>query len=145
MRKTLSMLLLAAALPAAALAAPPTDGDMGHGYHHGEKGSFHGRHGMGGLDLNAEQRQAVREAKRTAMQEKHEITQRYLDKLSAADRKAMQEELKASQEKADKAVQAQLTPEQRKTFEALKKEREERRAEWEEFQKWKAEKDAKKN
>ncbi|SEI52676.1 protein refolding chaperone Spy/CpxP family [Azotobacter beijerinckii] len=154
MRKTLSMLLLATALPLAAIAAEPDEPgpvcDMGSGHHQ------HGREGMAGmpgmmmapmdgLKLNAEQRQAVNKARLDAAQEKREITRRYMDKLSEADKEAMQKELQASRDKADKTFREQLTPEQLKQFEARKAEGEKRRAEWEEFRKWKAEKDAKKN
>lgn len=141
MRKTLTLLLLAAALPAAALAAPQSnDGEMEHGYHHGEMGPGHG---MSELKLTPEQRKAIGDARRTAMQERREITQRYLDKLSESDKKAMRAELKASTDKAEKTFQDQLTPEQRKSFEEFRKQREERRSEWQEFQKWKADKEAK--
>lgn len=146
MRKTLSMLLLATTLPAAAIAAPQMKEDMMmapcHG--HAEMGSRPGMMGMmGDLKLTPEQRKVVHQAKSTAMEERREITKRYLDKLSDADKAAMQKELKASADKADKAFQDQLTPEQRKSFAEFRKQREERRSEWEEFQKWKAEKASK--
>ena len=154
MRKTLSMLLLAAALPAAAIAAEPGESgpacDMGPGHYQqfGREG-MGGMHGMmppvDGLKLTPEQRQAINKARMEAVKGKHEITQRYMDKLSEADKEAMQKELQANRDKADKAVREQLTPEQLKQFEERKAEGEKRRAEWEEFLKWKAEKDAKKN
>lgn len=142
MRKTLSMLLLAATLPVAAFAGPQSpSGEMPMECHHGDMGAGHG--GMGELRLSPEQRKAIGEARRTAMQERREINQRYLDKLSESDKKAMQAELKASTDKAEKVFQDQLTPEQRKSFEEFRKQREERRTEWQEFQKWKADKEAK--
>jgi Spy/CpxP family protein refolding chaperone len=151
MRKTLSMLLLAAALPAAAIAAehgergPACDMDPGY-YHKGADGmaGMPGKMGgMHGFNLNPEQRKTMHKAYQEAAQEKREITQRYLDKLSEADKEAMQKELQASRDKADKTFRDQLTPEQLKAFDERKAEQEKRRAEWEEFRKWKAEKEGK--
>lgn len=149
MRKTLSMLLLAAALPAAAIAAEPGHSGYGMGpddYHHRKWEGMPGMMGpMHGLNLSEEQRKAAQEAYRQAAKEKREITQRYLDKLPEADKEAMLKEVQASRDKADKAFRAQLTPEQLKMFNERKAEQEKHRAEWEEFRKWKAEKEAKQN
>jgi len=155
MRKTLSMLLLATALPVAALAAEPAGPGpacdmMGPGHHlHGRRDGMGGMPGMmspvDGLKLTKEQRQAIHKARMDAVKDKHEITQRYMDKLSEADKEAMQKELQAAHDKTDKTIREQLTPEQLKQFEERKAEAEKRRAEWEEFRKWKAEKDAKQN
>lgn len=149
MRKTLSMLLLAAALPVAVIAAEPGHSGYGMGpddYHHQGRDGMPGMMGpMHGLDLTPEQRKAAQGAYQQAAKEKREITQRYLDKLSEADKEAMRKELQASRDKADKAFRAQLTPEQLKTFDERKAEQEKRRAEWEEFRKWKAEKEARQN
>ncbi|GAB3394705.1 hypothetical protein [Azotobacter armeniacus] len=148
MRKTLSILLLAAALPVAAIAAEPGHPGygMGPGYYYQGRDGMPGTMGpMHGITLNAEQRKAAHKAYQETAKEKREITQRYLDKLSEADKEAMQKELQASREKADKAFRAQLTPEQLKAFDERKAEQEKRRAEWEEFRKWKAEKEGKQN
>ncbi|HEY6609745.1 MAG TPA: Spy/CpxP family protein refolding chaperone [Pseudomonas sp.] len=142
MRKTLSALLLAAALPALAIAAPGSD-DMdsrhmrGDGYHHG------GHMMMKGMDLTTEQRQKIRSQMREQVKSKHEITQRYLDKLPAADKAAMQKELQDNRDKADKIIRDTLTPEQQKRYDEMQKEREARRAERAEFEAWKAERDKK--
>ena len=45
-----------------------------------------------------------------------ELTQRYLDKLPEADKKALESERKASRDKQQSAIRAVLTPEQQKTF-----------------------------
>ncbi|GAB3474021.1 Spy/CpxP family protein refolding chaperone [Azotobacter salinestris] len=144
MRKTLSMLLLAAALPVAAIAGDMGHpGDMSHGYHHKERNGMAGMM-MGpahGLQLTDEQRKTMRQVYQEAAKEKREINQRYLDKLSEADKEAMRNELRASREKAEKTFRDQLTPEQQKAFDERKAEQEKRRAEWEEFRKWKAEKE----
>ncbi|MNU03453.1 hypothetical protein D3C72_2474910 [compost metagenome] len=55
----------------------------------------------------------------------------------------MKDELKASHDKTDSQVRALLQPEQQKKFDELQKERSARKAEWQEFQAWKAEKDGK--
>ena len=70
--------------------------------------------------------------------QQREITKKYLDKLPAADRKAMEDEIKANHDKAQTDVRAVLKPEQQKQFDEMKKTQEERRAEWAEFQAWKA-------
>lgn len=137
MRKTFTALLLAAALPTLAFAAPGM-GD-GHGYH--KRGDCpHGSHMMmRGLDLSAEQHQQLRSHKRAQMQEHQAIIQRYLDKLPAAEQEAMQKEIQANRDKADKAIRDSLTPEQQKRHDELQKEREARSAERAEFEAWKAE------
>ena len=142
MRKTLSALLLAAALPALAIAAPGPD-DMGP-YHMRGDGYHHGGHMMmKGMDLTTEQRQKIRSQMREQVKSKHEITQRYLDKLPAADKAAMQKELQDNRDKTDKIIRDALTPEQQKRYDEMQKEREARRAERAEFEAWKAERDKK--
>ncbi|MNQ17522.1 periplasmic protein [compost metagenome] len=147
MRKTLSALLLAAALPALAIAAPgPDDMDSRHmrgdGHHGGHM--YHGDHTMmKGMDLTAEQRQQIRSQMREQVKTRHEITQRYLDKLPAADQAAMQKELQDNRDKAAKIIRDALTPEQQKRYDEMQKEREARRAERAEFEAWKAERDKK--
>lgn len=138
MHKTLIALLLAASLPAMAFAA---DSDM-RPYHKRGDG-HHGSHMMRGLDLTPEQRQKVGEAMREQVRSQHEITQRYLDKLPAADKAAMQKEQEASRTKQQKAIRDVLTPEQQKKFDALQQDMEKRRAERAEFEAWKAERDSK--
>ncbi|MCQ4348719.1 Spy/CpxP family protein refolding chaperone [Pseudomonas stutzeri] len=140
MRKTLTALLLAAALPTLAIAAPGM-GD-GHCPHAKRGGGYHG-HMMRGLDLTPEQRQQVGAAMRENMQTQREITQRYLDKLPAADKAAMTKEQEASRAKQQKAIRDTLSPEQQKQFDALQAEREKRRAERAEFEAWKAEREQK--
>jgi len=161
MRKTLSMLLLAATLPVAAIAAaeqghPGNCDGPGHPHPYGMDGKpgmppMHGMDGkrgmepMYGLNLTPEQRKAMHKARQQSAQEKREITKRYLDKLPEADKEAMQKDLQASREKAGKAFRDLLTPEQLKQYEERKAERAKRHAEWEEFRKWKAEQAAKQN
>ena len=52
----------------------------------------------------------------------------------------MKDEIKASRDKADSQVRALLKPDQQKKFDELQKERAAKKAEWQEFQAWKAEK-----
>ena len=52
----------------------------------------------------------------------------------------MKDELQANRDKTDSAVRALLKPEQQKKFDELQKERAAQKAEWQEFQAWKAEK-----
>lgn len=130
MRKTLIALLFAATLPAVALAMPE------HGQRHG--GEHHGRHFFKELDLSQEQRQQIGKLMGGQMKERHSITQRYLDKLPAAEQQAMKAELQAAETQRHDAIRALLEPAQQKAFDEQQKKREERRAEQAEFQAWKA-------
>ncbi|AHY42604.1 P pilus assembly/Cpx signaling pathway, periplasmic inhibitor/zinc-resistance associated protein [Stutzerimonas decontaminans] len=136
MRKSLVALLFAAALPALAVAMP---GGMQDG-HHGGKRAPHMFHG---LDLTKEQQRDMRKLMGEQMKQRQEITQRYLDKLPEAERKAMQNDLDASREKTHESMRALLKPEQQKAFDEGLKKMEEKRAERAEFLKWKAERDQK--
>ncbi|MFV3372149.1 Spy/CpxP family protein refolding chaperone [Pseudomonas sp. NY15435] len=146
MRKTLTALLIAAALPTVALAATPAPTDTpppapfmkDHG--HGMRGGDHGGP-FRELNLTQDQRQQIGKLMGDSMKDRRAITEKYWNKLPEADRKAMQEELKANHDKTDASVRGILTPEQQKKFDELKKQREQRKAEWAEFQTWKAQKD----
>lgn len=135
MRKTLTALLLAATLPTLAMAAP----DNGPRHHDRGPGMFKE------LNLSKEQRQEMHKLMGSEMKSRHEITQRYLDKLPAADKQAMQKEIEQARTNNQKAIRDLLNPEQQKAFDEQQKKREERRAEMTEFKAWKAEKDGKAN
>jgi protein CpxP len=142
MRKTLIALMLAAALPSAAvLASTERDGAdaaphmLQGGHEHGPKGGP-----FGDLGLTREQRQQIGKLMGEQMESRRDITRKYLDKLPAADKKAMEEEMNAARAKNDGAIRALLTPEQQKRFDEKQKQMEERRAERAEFEAWKAEK-----
>ncbi|MBI6897978.1 Spy/CpxP family protein refolding chaperone [Pseudomonas peradeniyensis] len=136
MRKTLIALMFAAALPTVAMAMP--DGGPRHdGPHHRGDAPF------AQLDLSRDQRQQIGKLMGEQMQQRRDITERYMAKLPAAEQKAMKDELKASHDKTDDQIRALLKPEQQKKFDELQKERAARKAEWKEFQAWKAEKAAK--
>jgi len=133
MRKTLIALMFAAALPTVAMAMP--DGGPRHeGPHHRGDAPF------AQLDLSRDQRQQIGKLMGEQMQQRRDITERYMAKLPAAEQKAMKDELKASHDKTDGQIRALLKPEQQKKFDDLQKERAARKAEWQEFQAWKAEK-----
>ncbi|WP_167141492.1 Spy/CpxP family protein refolding chaperone [Pseudomonas sp. OTU750018] len=139
MRKTLTAVLLALTLPTLAMAMPE-DGPRHGGGHHGE----HGSRMFKELDLSKEQHREIRKLMGEQMQGRHEITKRYLDKLPAAEQKAMQDELKAAKDKQHSAIRALLKPEQQKAFDEHQKKMEERRAEHQAFKAWQADQ-AKKN
>ena len=136
MRKSLVALLFAAALPTFAFAMP---GGMHDGHHGGKKAP----HMFQELDLTKEQQREMRKLMGQQMKQHKEITQRYLDKLPEADRKAMQKDLEANREKTHQSMRAQLKPEQQKAFDESIKKMEEKRAERAEFLKWKADRDQK--
>ncbi|QLF92496.1 P pilus assembly/Cpx signaling pathway, periplasmic inhibitor/zinc-resistance associated protein [Pseudomonas sp. ABC1] len=137
MRKTLISLLFVAALPTLAMASP--EGHPARPFEH------HGKPPLHQLDLSKEQQKEVRKLIGTQMKNRHEITQRYLDKLPEAERNAFQNELNANRENTDKAIKALLTPEQQKQFAEHQRKQQEKRAEHAEFLKWKAEREQKKN
>lgn len=97
---------------------------------------------MRGMDLSAEQRDAMRDAMRDYMQRERDRVQTYLDKLPAAEKAAMQKDAEASIATRDKAIEAVLKPEQLERFQQMRAERAKRHAERMEFEAWKASKDA---
>ncbi|WP_447592331.1 Spy/CpxP family protein refolding chaperone [Aquipseudomonas campi] len=145
MRKTLTALILASALPTLALAAP-FDGPRSPACDKGSYGEHRGAPGQGlfkSLKLTPEQREQVAKLMRDRKDSPHTITQKYLDKLSDADKAALKKELETARVNHENAFKAILTPEQLKQFEQQKKDREQRRADREEFEAWKAQRDKK--
>lgn len=136
MRKTLTALLLALTLPTLAMAMPEGGPHHGDGYRHGDR---HGSRMFKDLDLSQEQQREIRKLMGEQMKSRHEITQRYLEKLPAAEQKAMQDELKAAKDKQHSTIRDLLKPEQQKTFDEHQKKMQERRAERAAFNAWKAE------
>ncbi|WP_165674944.1 Spy/CpxP family protein refolding chaperone [Metapseudomonas otitidis] len=139
MRKTIAALLFAAALPTVAMAMPEGGprGEPGFGGPGGH-GGHGGPHLFKELDLTREQRQKVGKLMGESIKARHDITRKYLDKLPEAERKAMEAEIKASEDKNRADIRALLTPEQQKDFDAQVKKMDERRAERAEFEAWKA-------
>ncbi|CAG8867753.1 hypothetical protein PS627_02589 [Pseudomonas fluorescens] len=133
MRKTLIALMFAAALPTVAMAMPE-GGPRHDGPHHRGGAPF------AQLDLSREQRQQVDKLMGEQMKAQRDITKRYLEKLPAADQKAMKDEIQARHDKTHSEIRGVLKPEQQKQFDDMQKKRAERKAEWKEFQAWKAEK-----
>lgn len=133
MRKTLIALMFAAALPTVAMAMPE-GGPRHDGPHHRGDAPF------AQLDLSRDQRQQIGKLMGEQMKSRHEITQRYLEKLPAADQKALKDELQSKKDKTQAEIRALLKPDQQKKFDELKKDQDQRRAEWSEFKAWKAEK-----
>ncbi|MGE8359047.1 LTXXQ domain protein [Pseudomonas sp.] len=129
MRKTLTAVLLALTLPTLAMAMP--EGGPRHGGEHGPR--FFKE-----LDLSKEQHREIRKLMGEQMKSRHAITQRYLDKLPAAEQKAMQDELKAARDKQQSAIRALLKPEQQKAFDEHQKKMEAHRADRKAFEAWKA-------
>ena len=145
MRKTLIALMLAAALPTVAMAMPEGPGPMGGHEGHMMGGPGHGEHGPRGkggpfsqLDLSKEQREQIRKLMGEQWHARKDLAQKYLDKLPAADQKAMQDEIAAGKQKTQTDIRAVLKPDQQKKYDEIVKKQAERRAEWKEFQAWKA-------
>ena len=130
MRKTMTALFLALTLPTLAMAAPGGDhrpgGERGPGFFHE-------------LDLSKDQQHQVRKLMGEQMKADRELTQRYLDKLPAAEKQAMDKERQAARDKQQAAIRALLTPEQQKTFDTQAAKMKERKADREAFEAWKAE------
>ena len=145
MRKTLIALMFATALPTVAMAMPEGPGPMGGPESHMMGGPGHGEHGPRGkggpfsqLDLSKEQREQIRKLMGDQWHARKDLTQKYLDKLPAADQKAMQDEITAGKQKTQADIRALLKPDQQKKYDEIVKKQAERRAEWKEFQAWKA-------
>lgn len=141
MRKTLIALMFAAALPTVAMAMPGGEGPMGPrhgGEHHGRGDAPYSQ-----LDLTREQRQQIGKLMGEQMHERKQLVDKYLEKLPAADQKALKDEIAAKHEKTQKDIRALLKPEQQKRFDEMQKQRAERKAEWKEFKDWKAQKEQK--
>ena len=132
MRKTLITTLLIAALPLSAMAVPTHQEQGRHPAHVSQ-------HHAPGVELSREQRKAMAELHQQAAKAKREIHQRYLDKLPANERTAMDNELKAATDKRDQAFKALLTPEQQQAFSEAQERREKQRSDYQAFKKWQAE------
>ena len=140
MRKTLIALLFAAALPTVAMAMPEGQGPMGpmDGPRHGAQMHDHGKGPYSQLDLSREQREQIRKIMGEQMHERKQLVDKYLEKLSPVDQKAMKDEMAARHQKAEAEVRALLKPDQQQKFDAIQKKQAERKAEWAEFKAWKA-------
>ncbi len=136
MRKTFIALMFAATLPAVAMAMP----DAGQRHHGGKHAA---PHMFEQLDLSKEQRRDMHKLMGEQMKSRHEITQRYLDKLPEGERQAMAKELADSKEKTHQDIRKLLNAEQQKQFDEFHSKMEAKRAERAEFLKWKAERDQK--
>lgn len=101
---------------------------------------FAGGPGLQGIELNQEQRKVVRDAGRDERLAAAKITQDYLDKLSDADKASMKMAMAHARSEAQAKIMKVMTPAQAKQFEANLARDDRRRAEWDEFQKWKADK-----
>ena len=108
------------------------------GEHHGRGDAPYSQ-----LDLTREQRQQIGKLMGEQMHERKQLVDKYLQKLPAADQKALKDEIAAKHEKTQKDIRALLKPEQQKRFDEMQKQRAERKAEWKEFKDWKAQKDQK--
>lgn len=139
MRKSLLALVFTAALPTIALAGPMSEGCPFDGANYKEHAEI--PHGLKSLDLTPEQLKAISKAADEQRDTKKDILTRYLEKLSADDKAALQKDLLANKAARDKTIRQVLTPEQLKKFEEKKEKAKAMHAEWEEFQKWKAEKE----
>lgn len=147
MRKTLIALMFAAALPTVAMAMPegPTPGPMGGPEGHMMGGPGHGEHGPRGkggpfsqLDLSKEQREQIGKLMGDQWHARKDLVKKYLDKLPPAEQKAMQDEIAACRQKTQADIRAVLKPDQQKKYDEIVKKQAERRAEWQQFQAWKA-------
>lgn len=142
MRKTLTALFIAAALPTFAMAAPaandlpPADGRRPHD---GPARSPAWRPDEGtGPDPRTAPADGQTDGRTNEGPPRDHPA--LPGQAAGGQAKALKDELKASHEKTQKDIRALLTPEQQKKFDELQKKREQRKAEWAEFQQWKADK-----
>lgn len=145
-KKIIALLLVAAATPTLVMAGDKHGSDCcpkgSHGHFEaGPQGpvrDFAGGPGLLGIDLNRDQRKAVREADRDEHLAVSKINRDYLDKLSEADKAAMKGAIQTARSDSEGKVRMALNADQIKQFDANLKREADQRAEWEEFQKWKA-------
>lgn len=131
MRKSITALFLALALPTLAMAAP-ADG------HRPGPGGEHGPSLFQELDLSKDQQRQVHKLMGEHMKSQRELTQRYLDKLPATEKQALEKERKASRDKQHADIRALLTPTQQKIFDEESAKMEEHKADRKAFEAWKA-------
>ena len=103
-----------------------------HGGQHGHNAPY------SQLDLSREQRQQIGKLMGEQMKERKQLVEKYLEKLPAADQKALKDEMKAKHDKTQSDIRALLKPDQQKRFDEMQKKRAERQAEMKEFKDWKA-------
>ena len=72
------------------------------------------------LGLSDDQKTKLQELHKSFHQERHSITEKYLDKLPSADKESIKGEMKAAQDKQDSNFRALLNPDQLKKFDSLK-------------------------
>lgn len=108
MKKVLLGLALAMSLPTMAMAFP---GDQGGPRQGGGPGEMI-RQAQQELGLSQDQTKTLRDATQEEMRAHFEITMRYLDKLSDADKAAMKKEHEEASKKRQTKVMGMLTPEQ---------------------------------
>lgn len=101
--------------------SPAAQGKGDHRGHHEGRRARGGEFG-GGLELTAEQSDAVRKNFQAGHFEQFEITKKYIEKLSKADQGALKAELKAARKKHQEAFLSILTPEQKAKAEAFQAE-----------------------
>jgi len=90
------------------------------------------------LDLPRAQRQQIGKLMGEQMHDRKQLVEKYLEKLPAADQKALKDEMKAKHDKTQSDIRALLKPDQQKRFDEMQKKRAERQAEMKEFKEWKA-------
>lgn len=142
MRKTLTALFIAAALPTFAMAAPAANDlpplPMEGGHMMGQHGPRHG-----GPDEGTEPDPRTAPADGQTDGRTDEGPPRdhpALPGQAAGGRAEGPEGRTQGQPRRPRRIRALLTPEQQKKFDELQKKREQRKAEWAEFQQWKADK-----
>ncbi len=81
---------------------------------------MHGKGPYSQLDLSREQREQIRKIMGEQMHERKQVVDKYLEKLSPADQKAMKDEMAANHKKAE-ADCALLKPDQPKKFDEIQK------------------------
>lgn len=140
MRKSLlALAMTAAVLPTFALATEDCPCPY-HGHQNAQQAEV--PHGMHGLDLSKEQRKALANLGKEHHKDQADITERYLGKLSVEDKAALQKDMDAAREAHRQAMEKVLTPEQLKAYQEKREKAKAAHAEWEEFQKWRADKAA---
>lgn len=145
-KRLLALMLLAVASPGLVMAGehrgheccPPGPDGPGGAHQPGPSPDFASGPGLQGIELSQDQRKVVHDAGREEHRAVGEITRAYLDKLSDSDKASLKKALSDTRLASQDTIRKALSPDQVLQYDANLKREDDRRTEWEEFQKWKA-------
>jgi len=100
----------------------------------------YGKRDFKDLNLTREQKEQIKNIRHEQHKNMFAIRDKYWNKLPNAEQQAMQKELNQSKLNSNNQIKKLLNKEQQAKFDDRQKQRDINRQEWDEFQKWKANK-----